>query len=252
MSKLFADHDILCSRGVCRLAGAAAMAIIGACSADPAPVPAPPDASAPADASDGCFKGTSIDPQLWPHECEYRFCAPASVSASIVTPAGVSVPCRTSAGQPCAQQTDEGSFGYRYTTDDLEIEIYFSPELGSDFSEAGLREHFGTVAIGRLPVGEAPAANLSFDFRGEFRELAQLEGFRFADGRLTATLRFDMETISYNLLDVDPQCLEGDIILPCVCEFTGFQIPAVVTLDLALEPIPLPPTQVGQATPGAR
>lgn len=243
MSKLSVDPHLLRSHVVGTLAGAAVMAIIGACSADPEPAPTLPDAGGPPDASDGCFRGASIDPLLWPKECEYEFCPPETFSADIVTPAGVSLPCRTSAGQPCAQQTDEGSFGYRYNTDDVELVVYFSPELGSDFTEAGLREHFSAVEIRRLAVGEPPAADLAFDFRGDFDELAQLEGFRFADGRLTATIRFDMETISYNLEDVDPQCLEGDLILPCVCEFTGFQVPSVLTLDLALAPIPLPPAR---------
>ena len=253
MSKLFTNPEILGVRDLRMLAAAAAMIVAGACEDDPNPAPpdaAPPDAAPPDAGSSECVQGVPTDPPLWPKGCEHEFCPPDSVSFDIVTPQGESLPCRTAIASPCAQQTDEGGFFYRYKTDDAELVLGFSPELGSDFSEAGMREHFGALELYRLPVGETPTPNLSFELNETIRDLAQLEDFQFANGRVTATLRFDLEKVSYNLLDVDPDCVEGDIILPCTCEFTGLRIPTVINLDLALEPIPAP-DQVGQAAPPA-
>lgn len=203
------------------------LASLAAC---PSPGPEPADDDDTTD-DDDCVDG--VPDADWPYTCEHEFCPPDDLAVSLT--AADPAPCYTALASPCADQTDEGFFFYKFEPEGFYVDIGFDSAVGANPTDAQMLDAFSFLTVEWGRVEPTPQAGLDFVFYQRWDGPAAFDSFTIADGRLQAEVAFDITVVQYNLYGIDDNCLvENDIILNCTCRFDGFSIPSTFQLDLPL------------------
>ncbi len=184
-------------------------------------------------ADETCVTGEP-SPGDWSQDCGGDFCyATTSLELELTTPEATPLPCETPSGVDCQGQTGGADYTYEYlggTNFLLTIGAAGEPA----FDEASFKAAFLTMDLDlQIEPTLEPGGPIYRHVR-TITDIADFESLTLTDDHLEATLPLVVDTVEFDLSELDADCAAAG--LDCACYFEDFELPTTIVLDLYLEP----------------